>query len=471
MKKILAIAIVMFAFFQANSQTIGSVAPNVFVSGDNSNISIRGIGTNFKQGDSKVEFSPAFGITVNNIKVLDNLSITANIIVDAGVSGPFTLSVSTGKENVTFPISVEKAGGKEFAIINALPVQKISVSDFDPNNIKAAPLLFSVKVYLLKVPRDLTARLTVKGVKYGKIGSATKDFINQQNKQFFFNNRDFDKVDINTANKEFALKALNTGYLPADDYTYYIEILEKGKVIMTTDANFTINDQSAPIVLIGPGGPLTSTPDITYSRNPQFQWYSQTNNYDLNIYAVDKGQRSANDITSKRPIYSITGLTRNSFAYPTSARPLEEGKTYAWVITGHLLTSRGDQAISSEVFWFNIAKPNPDFQQISRVEIFPTDVQLQTGDTITFMSKAYDEKGQLLRGVISPEWKITPVSNDRIDRFGKFTAGEKPGTVAVIVRYGDKTEYSTITVRPGNLGFDLGNFFVKVFGLPATPKQ
>ena len=217
--------------------------------------------------------------------------------------------------------------------------------------------------------------------------------------------------------------------------------------------------------LISPGAPINGDPETVSSRYPQFQWFSQASNFDIALYKVNKAQSSASDIVSQLPIFSQKGISTSILIYPNSARQLEEGVTYAWQITAHVVTSRGDKPIQSEVYWFTVGKPNADYSNIVRIEVSPNDIEMTSGDTITLSATAFNTHDEKVS--VKPEWRVTPSDAGSVSQDGKFTAGATPTTAAVIAKYGNVQEYTTVKINPsGSNSWDFSGFVQKVFGLP-----
>ncbi len=476
MKRLIILSIFsLFAIgLSAQQAEIISVLPNQGFQGSTMNIVIRGSNTHFKSGSSfgsSVQIGPAgTKIKVNNINVQDPRTITASVTIDATCpDNDYDLMVVTGDEHVKMSNSftVISMGGGLSATLDVLPVQTIGLADFDANNIKNAPLLFVVSVFNGKGHTFVTAELTVSGAQYGTIGIGTKKILGSALGSLYrFSNRDFDKIDVSHASSTFITNALTTNTIPPDDYKYQIVLKdENGKVITTVDGTNTISNPTSGLQLISPGAPLNGDPETIASSYPQFQWFSQSSNFDIAVYQVNKAQVSASDIVSQLPIYSQKGISATTLIYPNSARQLVQGVTYAWQITAHVVTSRGDAATKSEVYWFTVGKPNPDYSNIVRIEVSPNDIEMNAGDTITLSATAFNTHDEKVS--VKPEWRVTPPEAGSVSQDGKFTAGSIPTTAAVVAKYGSVQEYTTVKINPsGSNSWDFSGFVQKVFGLP-----
>jgi hypothetical protein len=475
--------IIIFSFFSilafslsAQQASIVSVLPGQAFAGSTVNILVRGSNTHVRQGQTTMKISNgnnSLAITPT-INVQDQRTLSASVTIPPKtVAADYIITITSGVEPVTGMFSILQSlqpTDPMTALMDVVPVQSITVADFDPNNIKKSPILFVVSVFNGFPHTYINAHLRVYGATYGTIITSDKRIAGSEFKSgtpYRFTNRDFDKVNISQTNKDFFNNALSTGQLPPDDYTYAITLTdEKGNVI-TVDGTNTISNPASGLQLISPGAPMSSDPELIFNKYPQFQWFSQASKFDIAVYKVNKVKSSPSDVVSQLPIWSQKGLTSTSVLYPNSARLLEDGVTYAWQVTAHIITSKGDKAIPSEVYWFSLGKTNVDFSNISRMEVTPGEVELTANDTVRLKVTAFNTREEVVR--VSPEWRVTPPTGGTVTQDGKFTAGSTSGTVAVVAKYGNLQEYSTIKISgAGAAGgaWDFSSFIEKVFGLP-----
>ena len=143
---------------------------------------------------------------------------------------------------------------------------------------------------------------------------------------------------------------------------------------------------------------------------------------------------------------------------------MEQGKTYAWQITGHVATSTGEKDIKSPVYWFTLGGGTSVVDEtIVRLEVVPVDVELETGDTLTFVANGYTQNENKI--TLKPEWSVIPQEGGVIDGNGSFTASQNVMSVAVIAKYGNLQEYSTVQITGGSSTWDANSFFNQVFGI------
>lgn len=479
MNKSIVITIISILLFGIGSfaQTIQNIDPVSAVPGDAVTISVIGTGTHFKQGATKFVFSSS-DVDVLSTTVYSPSTASAFVRVNASAKvGGITLIIQTGAES-TKPlpfniIAVPNAG--VMADMEVLPVQSISISDFDVNHLNTAPLIFDVTVdnYNPTVLSGATAKLEINGQQYGNVLTATKLLSNiaANGGVLKFTNRDFDNYSLNTANTAFINNSTQTGVIPSDAYSYKITIFTKNgtNVASANGINVITNPGPSGLYLISPGTPLNVTPGQISEANPLFQWFSSESSFDMYLYEVKPGQVSASDITSNTPIYYSKGLSTSSLTYPLSALQLKQGSTYAWQVISHSYTSHGDQATPSPVFWFSLgAGGNINSAMINKIEVTPADIQMSVNDTFSFTATAYDNQEQPLP--IKPVWSVVPAAGGTVDASGKFIAGSAAMEVAVIARFGDKEEYATVNIGLGAVAWDFDAFFRQVFGLPTIVK-
>ena len=443
---------------------ISTVIPNSGISGQSMNVMIRAINTNFNR-QTTVNFGT--GIRVNQITANDNLTLTVSINIEATAPlGPRKIVVQTNNSKIEGDFDVIGVGNKLSAQIEVYPVQSVSVSDFDKNNIQSAPLLFNVRVFNDNQVRNLRAEMFLYCTQYGLLGTAERSLPNVQPNQILsFNNKEFQKYDVSKANKTFIQQVITTGSLPPDDYNYKIILFDdKGRQVAETEGVNTITNQATGLNLISPGVPVNENPEIIYNKFPQFQWFSQANSFDISLWKCDKNAIIPNDITSRLPMFKQENISGNQLIYPISARILEDGGTYAWQITGYINSSRGRKVIKSEVFWFSLGSTDKKYSKVSKMDVIPGETTMGVGDTLTFRTVATNEKSESI--TIKPIWKVVPADGGHITQEGKFKALKPGKTVAVIANYAGMQEYATVKIvqsLSNDCNFD--EFFRKVFGV------
>lgn len=465
---------------------ISSVIPSACQPGQELDVIIRGVETNFTSynsdpsQNSTVNFGN--GITVISTQVQGNFTITAHIKVDANATlGTRSVSVTTGSEVASYnnTFEVEPISQDFKASLQVVPVQSITVSDFDINNINTAPLLFYVNIQ-----NDITPKSFIKVVFVMKgsldpsdpnaaqiIITGIKRLTNIASYQYLqFTNKDFDDYKLEVGKEDFFNTALQTGILPTGTYSFKLKLYTDEKmtnpILGGEDEGINIlTNSQTNIELISPGFQLNESPELVFSQTPLFQWFGQANSYDLKLFEVLSGQNNETTISENIPIFSQDNLTTNSTVYPGGAYPLVIGKTYAWKIIGHVQTSTGIKEIKSPLNWFTIGGSNTfsNDESIVRLEVFPSDIELDKGDTLTFIANGFTQQENKIR--IKAEWSVIPQEGGIVDGNGLFTAGQNAMSVAVIARYNGLQEYSTVKINGGTTSLDFDTFFNQVFGI------
>lgn len=459
--------------------TISSVVPSSGTANQTLNVVIRGNGTNFN-ASSVVSFG--IGITVQSVQAQNTETIMARIEITAAASaGDHDVTVTTnGSPTVLFNgFDVFTTGNQVTIQLMVMPLNSISLSDFDQNNLQNSPLLFTVSIYNDAVAKpNCRVELTLTGEKYGLIGTAVKTKKSNSNplnlasgENYAFNNKDFDKYEMNGSNQTFFQNAIKTGTLPSDIYTYTIKFFDKlvgGTPIGSADGSNVIVNQVTRPELIAPGTPFTSQAETQRNKNPLFQWFSQGSSFDLSVYQVLAGQKTPEEVTLNRPIFIHKDIKSTSFLYPSNAELLEEGKTYAWQIK--LNTSpntTGNTQIPSEVNWYRFEAAGQAPLQVNNLKVDPEEAFLLQGKSQIFNVKAYTAANEPVPN-LKVEWRVIPTDAGTIDQTGLFTASStKTGSCAIIAKFGDIQEYATVTIS--NFSFEewgMKKFVQQLFGLP-----
>jgi hypothetical protein len=471
LKPLCAFFILLVSFSSAYGQAqILSILPNANYQGQTQDVTIRGLGTHFR--DRVTTVSMGQGIQVQSVDVINTETIIARVSVSPNATaGSRDVTIVTGNEKLIKEggLLVNAAGGNLTAIVTVTPVQSMHVSDFDPNNLQNSPLLFSVTITNDMQTRNLHVLLTISGQNMGDLGTATKSLRNVSPMQVIhFDNRQFDKYKLQNTNSDIVQSAIKTGTLPADIYIYHVQVFDDNNNLMA-DAqgqNVITNVFSKP-QLISPGNNFFSDPEVVHLTQPLFQWFSQGNSYDFALYEIKPGQVSAQEITMNRPVYQQTNITQTTLLYPASAQILREGQTYAWQIKANYNGSTGNQQLPSDVFWFKLGTSNNKKTQSAVVDMHvePNEVSLGTGNSYKFRVKAFDAENDSVS--ITPNWKVVPANGGKIDQNGVFTAGDPNAAVAVVAGYGDLEDYATVTISgpPVDNSWAMQLFLRQLFGV------
>ncbi|MDZ4759087.1 MAG: hypothetical protein SGJ10_13240 [Bacteroidota bacterium] len=434
---------------------------------------VRGTGTHWDGSMNKanVNFTGG-GINVNNINVTGPEMIIVNIAIDAAASGDRILTIGQGSNTYTAsqPFSVISNSSPLSISLMVNPVQSINISDFDPNNLGSSPVLFSVSIYNNAISRsNLTATLSVRGEKVGKVGTATKKISSlSANQHLAFNNKEFDSYNLDQTNKEFFNNAINTGTLPADDYDYTLTLTDQMGNTWTGSAKTVLSNPTTRPELITPGSNISMPAEALRNPIPVFQWFSQGDNFELTVYPVMAGQTTAEEVTNNRPMYKQSNILTTTFSYPSSAEVLIDGKLYAWQIKRMITSSTGNNLLSSEVFWFRYQSAGKPILSVSDIKITPEESTVPSGGSFKFNAQAFSVNNEIVTDAVI-SWKVVPASAGTIDNTGLFTASNTPGSAAIVAKVGEYQEYATVTIAPAYMGTmteaSMRLFIEKLFGL------
>jgi hypothetical protein len=467
---LLAFAMAGMAAAPVFSQSVMSVSPNSAIPGAAKDIVVRTVGTHFKDGVTTANFGA--GITVKNFKVSNQELGTASIIVDKNAApAPRTITLTTGSEVVEGDnfFEVVPESGNLRAVIDVIPNPTVSLADFDTKNPSASPLLFTIAVYNDAMVREnLRGVLTVIGDIYGKVATGTRYLKTPMPANYVetFNNREFTSYEVDRSNEKFYEAAIANGVLPSDVYTYRFQLINStNDVLLTIEDKNIVENLIAKPELVYPGSEMSSKPENMEQKYPLFQWFSQATEFDIAIYPVNDFQKSPEEVVLNRPVYQQKGLTKSGFMYPSSAEQLREGQTYAWQVTGYQLTSKGKQALKSNVLWFKVASPTQVDNGITSIEITPGDMDIEPNKSQQFKAKALNDEGKEVP--FKPEWRVIPSNMGTITQDGLFVANTIAGAAAILVKYGPMEEYVTIQVNSATAQqFLMDGFLRELFGLP-----
>ena len=452
------------------AQSIMAITPNSSVPCHTIDIGIRGVNTHFKSGITTANF----GEGVNVVKVLVANSITATITVNvtcAASLGFRNILLITGSEIAELDNGFEvfPASGAFRANIELLPMESVSLKDIDLSQPQKTPVLFFTNIYNDNTGRRVNIAIAVFAASKGQLGTMTlKNQDIAPNAIYKVTNRDFTAVNTNgPAGHDFLVTVELTGTFPPDDYTYKLTITDvNGTVLATDQSTMTITNPYTNPELIMPGAGFQADLPEEYNPLPMFQWFGQSDKYDLSIYELRPGQ-TQEDAVRNMPVYKQQDIIGTNYQYPNSAEKLIEGHTYAWQINGKANTARGIRYLPSEVFRFQYSSPTNNSKRIvSSIKINPEEGTLYAGQKLQFTAFCYDADGIIIEDAV-PTWQVSP-NLATIDRNGMFIAGQGGKTLAVIVSAGTATEFATVNVKINIIGsskIKLDDYMKKLFGL------
>lgn len=264
-------------------------------------------------------------------------------------------------------------------------------SFFDPATAESQPILFTVEIrnqgeqslsYYLIVDllwnnTSLLSNQRVianQPIEPGGFDLVTsRQIISDENNPDFNAEPDVDFDTVLSRNPRFKNIVLSTGRFPDGSYTFTAQAFETG----TDETLSGISSRSIEILspvsidLISPGVPLGNQVTGIYETYPIFSWFSNLEEYRLNVFEVDSWNTTAEQIERSSPLYTVSTVM-NNHPYPPDAPVLEPGKTYAWQVTGILTTPAGtggdSDVTKSPVFTFQIIEPGQDNQARLLVE-------------------------------------------------------------------------------------------------------
>ena len=433
--------------------TIQSIIPNGGIAGQSLDIVIQGSNTEFITGSVSVDMGP--GIMVTQVDVRNSLTLMVSVeILPTAQSGPRDVKVISSGDIIELieGFSIIEAGGSEvFAMLEINPTQTIYLSDFDPDHLELAPVLFRITVINDQKNRNLRTNFYLILEGEGLLVTAIKRHGEVlAGSSLTFDNREFDDFDLNEEKSDLVDQIMATGVLPPGVYTYRIEVLENGVVLATADAQNTLLNQSGDLVLLTPGSPLDEGPPGAeqIASQPLFQWISAANQFDLFLYEVEEGQNNTQEIVQSLPVFREFNIIGNSFLYPLSAEPLEKGRTYAWQLRAYYNNPGGNAFFDSPLYWFIYGDTPIDLPPIGSIEIIPNYLTLQTENVFEFDFLIRDIEGNTLE--LTPQWSVLPDEQfGIIDSDGRFISGKNPRIGAVEVRYGPYSDHCVIELEYG----------------------
>ncbi|MEX0967002.1 MAG: hypothetical protein WD077_07175 [Bacteroidia bacterium] len=449
--------------------SIVSLAPASAIPGQQLNIIIMGVNTHFQQGLTQVQLGD--GISVQSIQVQAPDRLSALVEIDASAADGFRqVVVTTASERAEMDAAFEifDASSGARAILTLLPADVMYLSDFAADNLQAAPILFNISVINGAVEEALKLRLEVYHSDYNKILTASKNLGTiQPNQVVLLDNRDLEDYTTTGGSKALLDEANKTGVLPPGAYTYKLILMDgRGNVIAEDEAFNTITNTLTGLELIGPGTPLSESPEVIFNNFPMFQWFSASNEFSLQLFEVRPQQSSPDDIADNFPVYEQQGIFNSFFQYPNSAEILEEGKTYAWRITATFFDSRGKQTKSSELFWFSYKSASGEHLQAERIEIAPANQTMKIGQARQFSATGFDKEGNEVP--LQVKWQVIPADGGTIDANGLFRAGTQPKPVAIVAEYGGIKEHTSVILEWNPEWLEnqfMDKFLKEVFGL------
>jgi hypothetical protein len=467
---ILLLLLLILFWNQSISQTISSLAPSSGISGQVIDVIVRGVSTNFKNGFSRADFGA--GITVEKFSVLDLITGIATINISSSATIGFRrVIVTTNNEIASLDNAFEifNAGGNVRATIQVLPVETISLSDFDLSHPQNSPTIFFINVYNDNTDRKVKIEVYLSsqgGEDLLKLYLLNKEL--SPNAYIKLTNKDFDHSQIlGKTGNDFLNDIKAKGTFPPGNYTYKLLVKdEQGNILAQDETTTTVINPNANPELITPGTLFSSEIEKVFIPQPLFQWFGQNDSYDFALYKLTDNE-SPEDVVRNLPVFHQEDIRGNNFLYPLYAEKLIEGQKYAWQIQAKVSTSSSFQYLPSEVFQFIYQSPSASDSAVAKITITPEDIELTPGQQYQFNAMLLDKDNKPITN-IKPVWQLTP-NKGTITQDGLYTAGNDNTMLAVLVKSGIAAEFAVVTIHT-NSGISgnifLSDFVKKLFGLP-----
>lgn len=213
------------------------------------------------------------------------------------------------------------------------------------------------------------------------------------------------------------------GFLPAGNFKVCYT------VILPVDHGMPMAEDCIPVEVQPLSPPQLNTPpdtSVVETAYPQFSWLPPTPinifsglNYQMMLVEVLPDQGAYQAIQENIPIYTISHLQDPVNLYPSSAKPLDTGKLYAW----RVLVLNQDQYIDqSEVWTFRLATPKTaplivpggNFISLRSARERSAGVQLLASDTIGIRYYCFEKDHTDTLRFLSTDGKVIRQVSQRI---------------------------------------------------------
>lgn len=230
-----------------------------------------------------------------------------------------------------------------------------------------------------------------------------------------------------------------SNYLPLGSYIACYSVARR-----TGERMESLGDECVRITINPLSPPLLNTPadkSVLRTALPQLSWTPPSPldmfdnlSYDISIAEVMEGQSPADAILYNTPVYVKSHSKQTFENYPSSYSKLQEGKTYAWLVTAR---NGENYAVATEVWTFSIAEDSLTTQTENASYILLKDKNEQAG------------VGYLSSGVLQVKYYSFDAEHETAVRFLRAD-GKLMGEKKQKIIYGDNF-----------LRFKLGNSYRK----------
>jgi len=160
----------------------------------------------------------------------------------------------------------------------------------------------------------------------------------------------------------------NRKILPSGTYNLCYTILDQfGETMLNESCEELSSEYNSDLLLISPfdGAELdTKFPVLIWHHTDPFELLNSGEFFRIQVAEIPKGQKAESAINDGSPVFMQEHIMNHTVSYPIDALPLEEGKSYAWLVQK---VSRGVIVQRTEVWTFSIRKttPEPDIRYLT----------------------------------------------------------------------------------------------------------
>jgi len=415
---------------------IRGVTPARGLAGQELQLSFFGMSTDFRPGE--VIVYPADGMRLIEVQVRNSRILLIRVYIEPNSEPGYRdfRIVSNGLLLDALKLFEVLPANTPLSQIQWNSFENIDAADFQPQG----PLLFNLELSGFKNLSQHHMELVL---------------TNAKNKQLLAGQYTFPQhITALPSNKIFEQINLTSQSFPDDDPHLPNGFYQLELRIKTPDGQMIFRESHTAFFVRGcteigggqPGTPMnTGQPPVNFYAFPTlFSWNHDAERYAFALYKLEDHFNSISDIKSSFPLFQTQGITEGHFTYPRHAPALEYGQVYAWQVRGTTSNLPDAIAVESPLFWFTYKIDNPQDFVKQPFTITPEQTDIYCGGTFQFDVSAKDSTGLPIN--IRPEWKVMPEGLGKIDGFGNFTAGPKPGYGAVVATYAGKQDMSLIQV-------------------------
>jgi hypothetical protein len=164
----------------------------------------------------------------------------------------------------------------------------------------------------------------------------------------FSSETDLDFDEISSNNPEFEDLVAQSGLIPDGNYSWQVQFVAANDQPLSEIENISFTIQTPiSIMLTTPGSPIGLDTYYSMSNRPTFVWFSNLDDFSLELYQVDSNVQSAEDIESLEPLFTVSDINRNSLTFPEDQPSLLLDRSYAWRVSAETSVPDG---ISSETY-------------------------------------------------------------------------------------------------------------------------